>query len=227
MRAPVPGCRLRGGPGRPHGPAAGRTGRARCLRAAQASCGQEDMARTRETRQVRATFLLSRMGSYRLVLGATLVTAIVTATLTAALASFAAGALPQAIHRQLATASGTSVVVSGAVDAAIAQQDDRVVRRSMQAVFGTGAVTISSARWSDPLGLPGPARAGVTALADVAAPARIRAHVVLTAGSWPRPPSGAAPGQAGRRQARLRGSARCRRQPVAPRAGRHARTARP
>ena len=153
------------------------------------------MARTRETRQVRATFLLSRMGSYRLVLGATLVTAIVTATLTAALASFAAGALPQAIHRQLATASGTSVVVSGAVDAAIAQQDDRVVRRSMQAVFGTGAVTISSARWSDPLGLPGPARAGVTALADVAAPARIRAHVVLTAGSWPRPPSGAAPGR--------------------------------
>ena len=28
------------------------------------------MARTRETRRVRATFLLSRMGSYRLVLGA-------------------------------------------------------------------------------------------------------------------------------------------------------------
>ena len=59
------------------------------------------------------SFVIARMGSYRLVLGAALVTAIVTATLTAALASFASGTLPQAVHRQLATASGTSVVVSG------------------------------------------------------------------------------------------------------------------
>src|ERR1022692_1194269 len=156
------------------------------------------MARDGATRRVRATFLLSRMGSYRLVLGAALVTAIVTATLTAALASFTAGALPQAIHRQLATARGTAIVVSAAVDAEVAQQDDRVARRSMRTAFGTGSVsvTVTSSRWSDPLGLPGPARAKVTSLIEAAAPAGVRAHVVLTAGSWPGPPPGATPGRA-------------------------------
>ena len=147
---------------------------------------------------MRASFLLGRMGSYRLVLGAALLTAIVTAALTAALASFAAGALPQAIHHQLATGRGTSIVVSGAVNAQIAGQDDRVVRRSMRAVFGAGAFAVGSSRWSDPLGLPAAAHHKLTPLAEAAAPDGIRAQVVLTAGSWPgRPAAGSGPGRAG------------------------------
>jgi len=155
------------------------------------------MRRASQPRRVRSSFLLSRMGSYRLALGAALVTAMVTATLAAALASFADGALPQAIHRQLATAHGTSIVVSGAVNAPIARQDDHVVRRSMRTALGSGALTISSARWSDPLGLPAPAHHKITPLAEAAAPDGIRARVVLTAGSWPGPPARGGPGRTG------------------------------
>jgi hypothetical protein len=82
------------------------------------------------------------MGSYRLVLGAALVTAIVTAALTAGLASCARGALPQAVRRQLVTARGTSVIVSGTVSAPIARADDQVVRQSLRAAPGD-AVSIS------------------------------------------------------------------------------------
>lgn len=142
------------------------------------------------------------MGSYRLVLGAALLTAVVTATLTAALASFAIGALPQAVHRQLAAGS-TSISVSGAVNAPVARKADLAVRRAMRAAFGIGADSISGARSSDPLGLSAPARRGLpatarggrTPLAEAAAPDGIAAHAVLTAGSWPaRPASG--PGRA-------------------------------
>ena len=189
----------------PASPAAGRAamtrGRPGTTRAAgptRARADWEDMAQGRKVRRVRASFLLGRMGSYRLVLGAALLTAIVTAALTAALASFAAGALPQAIHRQLATGRGTSIVVSGAVNAQIAGQDDRVVRRSMRAVFGAGAFAVGSSRWSDPLGLPAAAHHKLTPLAEAAAPDGIRAQVVLTAGSWPgRPAAGPGPGRAG------------------------------
>jgi ABC-type antimicrobial peptide transport system permease subunit len=132
------------------------------------------------------------MGSYRLVLSAALLTALITATLTAALASFAAGALPRAVHRQLAAADGTSIVMSGAVNAPVARRDDRVVRRSMVATFGAGAVTVIGARWSDPLALAGPARDRVTRLAVAAAPDGVTSRASLTAGHWPGAPAAAA-----------------------------------
>ncbi len=150
--------------------------RARAVRAAD-----------QEAATVPPSFVIARMGSYRLVLGAALLTAVVTATLTAALASFASGTLPQAVHRELTTARGTSVVVSGAVNAPVARADDPVVRQSLRATFG-GAVTISGARWSDPLGLAGPHRRGQVPLVQAAAPGGIRPRVVLAAGSWPGPP---------------------------------------
>jgi len=138
---------------------------------------------------VRASFLVARMGSYRLVLSATLVTALITATLTAALASFAAGALPRAVHRLLAAAPGTSIVISGAVNAPVARQDDHVVRRSMGAAFGAGAVTVTGGRWSDPLALPGPDRGRATRLAVAAAPDGVTSRASLTAGHWPAAPA--------------------------------------
>ena len=141
---------------------------------------------------MRASFLVARMGSYRLVLSAALLTALITATLTAALASFAAGALPRAVHRQLAAADGTSIVMSGAVNAPVARRDDRVVRRSMVATFGAGAVTVIGARWSDPLALAGPARDRVTRLAVAAAPDGVTSRASLTAGHWPGAPAAAA-----------------------------------
>jgi hypothetical protein len=146
---------------------------------------------------------LRRISSYRLVLGTALITALITAALTAALASFAAGALPQATHHQLASASGTSVLVSGAVNAQVAHTDEPVVAGDLHTAFGATPVRITSSRSSDPLGLlavagPGPAApvAGQTGrLTMIAVAATLdgaRSQTVLTAGSWPGPPQ---PGQ--------------------------------
>jgi len=70
-----------------------------------------------------APVALRRMVSYRLVLGTALVTAIISAAAAAALASFATGALPRAVHHQLGVAPGTSILVTGTVNATQAAQD--------------------------------------------------------------------------------------------------------
>jgi hypothetical protein len=139
-------------------------------------------------RTLRASFVLRRIGSYRLVLGAALLTTIVTAALTGALASFAAQALPQAVRQQLAVASGTSVKVTGALDAQLTQRDARAIATTMRAAFGSVPFSIDSARWSDPLGLAGRVPGGIIRLIAAAAPQHIQAQAALTAGAWPGPP---------------------------------------
>jgi hypothetical protein len=53
------------------------------------------------------------MGTHGLVLAAVLVTVLVSAALAGALAVFAGHMAPQAVHRELATATGMSVLISG------------------------------------------------------------------------------------------------------------------
>jgi hypothetical protein len=138
-----------------------------------------------------APFLLRRMMSSWLLLSSLMITVLITAALTAALASFDAQVLPQAAHRQLATAQ-TSVVVSGAVDAEVAAADQPAVRSALRSAFGVVPFRLDSARWSDPLGLPAVPGGRLVRLAEAAAPDQIRAHAALVSGRWPGPPR---PGQ--------------------------------
>ncbi|HEY7432518.1 MAG TPA: FtsX-like permease family protein [Streptosporangiaceae bacterium] len=143
-------------------------------------------------RGLAASFLARRMLSSRLLLGSVLFTILITATLTAALVTFGSEGLPQAVHHQLGHSTGTSVVVSGAVNAPTAAADDQAVRRSMRAAFGRVPYRIDQARWSNPLGLPGLAGGKRVPLTEAAALGRIEANAALLRGKWPGPPS---PGQ--------------------------------
>jgi hypothetical protein len=161
------------------------------------------------------------MISYRLVLGTALVTAVISAAAAAALASFATGALPRAVHRQLGVAPGTSILVTGTVNAAQAAQDGQAVSRRLRAALRPAPVTITSGRYSNALGAAGPpghspaaaatgtpsapattatvsatgaaAGPGVILLAEAAALDGQRDHAVLTAGQWPGPPAARQP----------------------------------
>jgi FtsX-like permease family len=144
-------------------------------------------------RPVRSSFVLRRMGSQRLVLTAALLTTVITAALTAALASFAAQALPQAIHRQLVTARSTSILANGALNARLAGQDGRAIAAAIHSAFGPLPAPITSALWSDPLGIPGRTAGRLTPLIAAAAPEHVRAQVVLASGRWPGPPGAGRP----------------------------------
>ena len=142
-----------------------------------------------------APVALRRIVSYGLVLGTALTTALVAAAVTAALASFATGALPLAVHRQLAVPARTSVLVSGPARGPVAYSDGPVVIRALRRAFGAVPVSITTGRSSDPLGLPAgsPAPAGgLTPLIEAENLDGARARVTLTAGSWPGAPE---PGQ--------------------------------
>jgi FtsX-like permease family len=144
-------------------------------------------------RGVRAPFLLRRMASAWLLLGAFAITVFIAAALLAALASFNAQVLPQAARRQLSAASGqTGIVVSAPVDASIAAADQPAVRAALHDAFQSAPYHLSSAVWSNPLGLPRAAGSKVIPLAEAAAPGQIRQHAALVSGMWPGSP---APGQ--------------------------------
>jgi hypothetical protein len=142
---------------------------------------------------LRESFVLRRMGATRLLLGSVLLAVLVTAALTGALASFSARSLPAAVHRQLSSASGIWIDVSGQIDRAQATTDSAAVRSSTRAAFGDIPLTIEDALWSDSLALPGPPNARITRLVQAAAPDRIRAHAALVSGQWPGQPHRGAP----------------------------------
>jgi hypothetical protein len=144
-------------------------------------------------RGVKGPFLLRRMASAWLLLGAFMVTVLIAAALLAALASFNSQVLPQVARRQLTAASGqTGIVVTGPVDAAIAAADQPAVRAALAAAFGPVPYHLDGAIWSNPLGLPRAAGSRVIRLAQAAAPAQVRQHATLLSGAWPGPPQ---PGQ--------------------------------
>jgi ABC-type antimicrobial peptide transport system permease subunit len=132
---------------------------------------------------------LQRMGEHRLVLAAVLLTILVSASLAAALAVFAGQTVPQAVHRRLALASGTTVLVSGPVTE---NQETAAVHAALRSAFGTVPFTFYGAMWSDSLDLAVPAGAAQVPLIKAAAADAAQANSVLVSGSWPTPPR---PGQ--------------------------------
>jgi hypothetical protein len=134
---------------------------------------------------------LGRMNAHRLVLAAVLLIALTSSALAAALAVFAGQTVPQAAQRRLATAPGTSVLVSGPLTAGQATAVTTALHAAMRSALGAVPFAFYTALWSQPLTLPGAAgtpRAQVQAAAAEA----IQANAVLEAGRWPTAPQ---PGQ--------------------------------
>src|SRR5215469_7454179 len=134
---------------------------------------------------MRSSFLLRRIGSARLLLGAVLFSTLIAVALTAALAGFATSTLPQAVTRQLAQSVNTTVAVRGAFSGQVATADATAVPAALHQAFGKVPVLVEHAIWSDSLGLPTRHGATVVPLLMVAAPDQITANAVLQAGSWP------------------------------------------
>src|SRR6516164_8935882 len=145
-----------------------------------------------EVRGARASFVLCRLRSARLLPASLLLSVLTSTMVTVGLASFGARALPAAEHRRLAHVSDTTIEISGQVAAARADADARVIRSSVASALGGVGFGMLSGRWSDQLTLP-KSRGEIQApLIQAAVLDGIAAHVRLTAGRWPDPP---APGQ--------------------------------
>lgn len=125
------------------------------------------------------------MGSARLLLGSVLLATLIAAGVVGALAGFAAQALPQAEVADLAAAPQTSILISGAFGGRQANIDDGAIATAIRHGFGGLPVRGADALWSDPIGLPAPARTGLVPLVQAAAMTGIRTHAALVAGSWP------------------------------------------
>ncbi len=148
--------------------------------------------RNEKARGVRASFVLRRT-RFAPLLPASLLLAVLTSVIvTTALASFGARALSAAVHKRLAIAPGTSIQVSGQIDAATASADLPVIRSAMRSALGEVPFTMVAGRWSDVLALPEPHGGSQILLIQAALLAGVRAHAELAAGTWP---SRRSPGQ--------------------------------
>jgi hypothetical protein len=138
--------------------------------------------------------VLARMAAHRLVLAMMGLTILVATALAAALADFGGQGLDRAVHRDLASASGTSVAVSGALKADQGTQGTAAVRSAMRLAFGGAPFALYGATWSDALDLPGSARGAKTVpQVQAASLSGLQARGTLLSGSWPGPPAGGQP----------------------------------
>jgi hypothetical protein len=133
------------------------------------------------------------MNSSRLLLATVTLTVLITAALGAALASFATQTLPQAVRGQLARSPALSVAITATMSAPQASAATRVIRGSLDHALSGAGYRLDRAFWSDLLDLPAPRGSKAIPLLQVAAPGQVRAHAVLTAGTWPSPPSAGQP----------------------------------
>jgi hypothetical protein len=138
-------------------------------------------------------FVLRRTRSAPLLPASLLLAILIAVTVTTGLASFGARALPAAVHQRLATATATPVVASGQIGAARARADQAVIAASIRSALGQVPFTLASGRWSDQLVLPRPHGVTQAPLIQAAALSGVRAHAVLTAGTWPGPRRPGAP----------------------------------
>jgi hypothetical protein len=136
----------------------------------------------------RSSILWPRMRSVWPLLISVLLSTLIASSLVAAFAGFGATALPQAVSSELVSAPHKSIAIVGAIDAQQVRNDHGVVDVTIGHAFGGIPFTVADGIWSDPLGLPARAGAKVVPIAQAAALDQIRAHVQLTAGTWP--PSG-------------------------------------
>src|SRR5580698_613845 len=145
-------------------------------------------------RLTRGSLTLPRMNAHRLVIIAAALTTVVAAALATALATFSGQALPRAVRHDLGHATGTSLSVSGSVNASQAAQYTSILPSQIKSALAGTPFTFYQANWSDPLQfVPGalpatPASAGNTPIAEAAALGALTAHAVLTSGHWPGAP---------------------------------------
>ncbi len=142
---------------------------------------------------IRGSFLARRVNSARLLIGTITLTVLITAALGAALASFAAQSLPQAVRAQLAGNPALSIAVSGSMTGPQVGPASRIIGSSLAVALAGVPYQLDRAPWSDPLGLRSARGSATIPLVEVAAPGGIRAHAVLTAGTWPGPPGRGGP----------------------------------
>lgn len=145
--------------------------------------------------RTRGSLALPRMNAHRLVIIAAALTTMVAAALATALATFSGQGLPGAVRHDLTGASGTSIVISGAVNAGqVAQYTAQLPGQISRALHGT-PYAFYRARWSDPLGfVPGakpaaPASTGNVLIAEAATLDGITGHATLVSGTWPGAPA--------------------------------------
>jgi len=151
----------------------------------------------------RGSLTLPRMNAHRLVIIAAALTVIVAAALATALATFSGQALPRAVRHDLGHASGTTLSVTGSVNASQAAQYSSILPSQIRSALGGTAFAFYQADWSDPLGfVPGalpatpatPAASassggtGNTPIAEAAALGDITGQARLVAGRWPGAP---------------------------------------
>ena len=151
----------------------------------------------------RGSLTLPRMNAHRLVIIAAALTTLVAAALATALATFSGQALPRAVRHDLAHATGTSLSVSGSVNASQAAQYTSILPSQIRSALDGTPFTFYHAYWSDPLGfVPGALPAtpatpaagagsggtGNTPIAEAAALGDITGQAELTSGRWPGTP---------------------------------------
>jgi hypothetical protein len=141
----------------------------------------------------RVQFVLRRTGSAPLLPASLLLAILVSVTVTTGLAGFAGRALPAAAHARLARAPATPIQISGQFGVARARADESVIRSSIRSALGGVPFTLASGRWSDQLALPAPHGASQPPQIQAAVLSGVRAHVTLTAGTWPGPRRAGAP----------------------------------
>jgi hypothetical protein len=139
------------------------------------------------------TDVLRRTRSAPLLPASLLLAILVSVTMTTGLAGFAGRALPAAAHARLARAPATPIQISGQFGVARARADESVIRSSIRSALGGVPFTLASGRWSDQLALPAPHGASQPPQVQAAVLSGVRAHVTLTAGTWPGPRRAGAP----------------------------------
>ncbi|HJY74034.1 MAG TPA: hypothetical protein VJ347_19850, partial [Streptosporangiaceae bacterium] len=144
------------------------------------------------------------MNAHRLVIIAAALTTVVAAALATALATFSGQALPRAVRHDLGHAAGTSLSVSGSVNASQAAQYTSILPSQIKSALGGTPFAFYQADWSDPLGFvpgalpPAPATpaAGAdtggtpnTPIAEAATLGDITGQTELVSGRWPGAPA--------------------------------------
>jgi hypothetical protein len=151
----------------------------------------------------RGSLTLPRMNAHRLVIVAAALTTVVAAALATALATFSGQALPRAVRHDLGHATGTSLSISGSVNASQAAQYTSILPSQIKSALAGTPFTFYQANWSDPLqfvpgALPatpatpaagaGSGGTGNTPIAQAAALGDITGQAELTSGHWPGAP---------------------------------------
>src|SRR6266568_3613446 len=151
---------------------------------------------------IRGSLTLPRMNAHRLVIVAAALTIMVAAALASALAAFGGQTLPRAVRDDLGRAAGTSLTVTGAVNAPEAAAYDSILPGQISAALHGTPFAFDRARWSDPLGFqpgsppePPAGPSGNGQIVAAAALSGITSQAVLVSGHWPGiPPTSSAHG---------------------------------